>query len=216
MRAWRTASGGPHCASRRESVPSRIQAIRRLGQSVLVTFLACINSPVYTQVQPPKVLDQPATVIGHLPLPQKTVTGIHLRQRGGKKYAYLETSGNPGIIVVNITKPKKPVIVNQVNWPGDAPSGTLTEIGHGLAVAESSSDPSPVPRTVNVLDVSHPAHPRVIQTFSGITALTVSADHNLLLFANNEGLSVLAQHWAQPPVYPCTSGAVMIPNPNCE
>jgi len=73
-----------------------------------------------------------------------------------------------------------------------------------------------VPKTINVLDVSHPEHPHVIQSFTGVTAMAVSFDNNLLFFANSEGLWILSQHWAQPPVYPCGSSSALIPNPNCE
>jgi hypothetical protein len=46
--------------------------------------------------------------------------------------------------------------------------------------------------------------------------MAVSFDNNLLFFANSEGLWILSQHWAQPPVYPCGSSSALIPNPNCE
>jgi len=49
------------------------------------------------QIQPPKVLDQPATVIGPLPLGGVVVSGIRLRQRDSKKYLSLETSDKPGL-----------------------------------------------------------------------------------------------------------------------
>jgi len=190
----------------------------RCGVALLLIILAASARATFAQIQPPKVLDQPATVISHLPLDGAVVSGIHLRQRGGKKYLYLETSGKPGIMVVNITKAKKPSVVKDVDLPKDVRADSLQMIGNGLALAEASNgeSPPPVPRTINVLDVSHPEHPRVIQTFTGVTAMAVSFDYNLLFFANNEGLWILKQQWAQPPVYPCGTSSAIIPNPNCE
>jgi hypothetical protein len=181
-------------------------------------FLTAGATATPAQIQPPKVLDEPATVISHLPLNGAVVSAIHLRHRGGKKYLYLETSGSPGILVVNITKPKKPALLNEVDLPESARTGSLEMIGHGLALSETSNakEPPAAPKTINVLDISHPDHPRVIQTFTGVTAMGVSFDHNLLFFANNEGLWILRQRWAQPPVDRCTTEAAMIPNPNCE
>ena len=197
-----------------------IPALRR-GVALLLIILACGGAGTFAQIQPPKVLDQPATVISHLPLDGAVVSGIHLRQRSGKKYLYLETSGKPGIMVVNITKVKKPTVVKDTDLPKDVRAESLQMIGNGLALAEASEAQNApaapaVPRTINVLDVSHPEHPRVIQTFNGVTAMAVSFDYNLLFFANNEGLWILKQQWAQPPVYPCGTSSAIIPNPNCE
>jgi hypothetical protein len=190
----------------------------RRGLAFLLTVLAASLPCSSAQIQPPKVLDQPATVISHLPLDGVVVKGIHLRQRGGKKYLYLETSGKPGIVVVNITKVKKPLVMKDVNLPKDVRVDSLQMIGNGLALAETSNEQSTpaVPRTINVLDISHPEHPRVIQSFTGVTAMAVSFDYSLLFFANNEGLWILRQQWMQPPVYPCGTSSALIPAPNCE
>jgi hypothetical protein len=192
--------------------------VSRCGVALFLIVLAGSTRGTLAQIQPPKVLDQPATVIAHLPLGGAVVSGIHLRQREGKKYLYLETSEKPGIMVVNITKVKRPSLVKHVDLPEDVRAGSLEMIGHGLALADTSNAQStpPVPRTINVLDVSHPEHPRVIQSFAGVTAIAISFDYNLLFFANNEGLWILKQQWAQPPVYPCGTLAALIPNPNCE
>ena len=77
----------------------------RRGFGFVLTLLAGSAPCSSAQIQPPKVLDQP-TVISHLPLDGAMVRGIHLRQRGGKRYLYPETSGKPGIMVVNITQAK--------------------------------------------------------------------------------------------------------------
>ncbi|HYA61653.1 MAG TPA: hypothetical protein VED66_00525 [Candidatus Sulfotelmatobacter sp.] len=190
----------------------------RCGVALLLIILSASPRATSAQIQPPRVLDEPATVIAHLPLDGVVVSGIHLRQLGGKKYLYLETSGKPGIMVVNITKAKKPSVVKDVDLPKDVRTDSLEMIGHGLALTETSNAQSApaVPRTINILDVSHPEHPRVIQTFTGVTAMAISFDYNLLFFANNEGLWILKQQWAQPPVYACGSSSALIPNPNCE
>jgi hypothetical protein len=108
--------------------------------------------------------------------------------------------------------------MKDVDLPKDIRVDSLRMIGNGLALAETSNEQGAhaVPKTINVLDVSHPEHPHVIQSFIGVTAVAVSFDNNLLFFANSEGLWILSQHWAQPPVYPCGSSSALIPNPNCE
>jgi hypothetical protein len=190
----------------------------RRGLILILMVLAGSAHCSFAQIQPPKVLDQPAKVISHLPLDGAVVRGIHFQQRRSKKYLYLETSGKPGIMVVNITKPKKPFVMKDVDLPKDVRVDSLQMIGNGLALAETSNEEGApaVPKTINVLDVSHPEHPHVIQSFTGVTAMALSFDNSLLFFANSEGLWILSQQWAQPPVYPCGSSSALIPNPNCE
>jgi len=88
-----------------------------------------------------------------------------------------------------------------VDLPKDVRVDSLQMIGNGLALAETLNEPSApaVPRTINVLDISHPEHPQLIQSFTGVTALAASFDFNLLFHAYNEGLWILRQQWMQPP-----------------
>ena len=48
-----------------------------------------------------------------------------------------------------------------MDLPKDVRVDSLQMIGNGLALAETLNEPSApaVPRTVNVLDISHPEHP---------------------------------------------------------
>lgn len=190
----------------------------RSGLAFALIVLAGSAPCSSAQIKPPKVLDQPAMVISHLSLDELVVRGIYLRQRGGKKYLYLVTSGKPGIMLVNVTKAKKPFVMKEVDLPKDVRVESLDLIGDGLALMETSNEQSAptLPRTFNVLDISHPEHPQVIQSFAGVTAIAVSFDYNLLFFANNEGLWILRQQWMQPPVYPCGSSDALVAIPNCE
>jgi len=190
----------------------------RYRTAVLLLLFAGGAVGTSAQIEPPKVLDERATVLSHLPLGGAAVTGIQLRHREGKRYLFLETAGQPGFIVVNITKPKKPVVLKDINLPKEIESGSFQLVGQGLALVATSTTPSepPVPKTIAVLDISHPRRPRVIQTFTGVTATATNFDDNLFFFTNGEGLWILHEKWTQPPVYPCTSSSSLTPLPNCE
>jgi hypothetical protein len=190
----------------------------RYSVAVLLLLFAFGATRIPAQMQPPKVLDQPAKVISHLPLEGAAVTGIQVRQREGRQYLFLETARDPGLIVVNITKPKKPVVVKDANLLKNIESGSYQSMGRGLALVTTSPTPNdpPTPKTIHVLDVSHPGHPRVIQTFDGVTAVASNFDSNLFFFTNSEGLWILREKWTQPPVYPCNSSSAINPLPNCE
>lgn len=184
------------------------------GFSALFAVAGSISS---AQIEPPKVLDQPATVISHLSLEGAAITFIQPGLRRGRKYLLLQTAEH-GFLVVNVTKPKKPFLVQDVNLPKDIETGSFQLMGHGLALVASSPTPNqpPTPKTIHVLDISHPGHPRVMQTFEGVTATASNFDSNLFFFANKEGLWILREKWTQPPVYPCTSSSSLTPLPNCE
>lgn len=51
----------------------------RRGFVFVLTVLAGSAPCSFAQIQPSKVLDQPATMISHLPLDGAMVRGIHLR-----------------------------------------------------------------------------------------------------------------------------------------
>ena len=95
----------------------------RSGLAFALIVLACSASRSSAQIKPRKVLDS------HLSLDELVVRGIYLRQRGGKKYLYLVTSGKPGIMLVNVTKAKKPFVMKEVDLPKDVRVESLDLIG---------------------------------------------------------------------------------------
>lgn len=60
----------------------------RSGLAFALIVLAGSAPCSSAQIQPAKVLDQPAMVISHLPLDELVVRGIYLRQRGGKTSSF--------------------------------------------------------------------------------------------------------------------------------
>jgi hypothetical protein len=109
-----------------------------------------------------------------------------------------------GFTVVDVTKPSKPKTVSHV------PQENLITVGSGLAISGESQSAvtvgiSPVagspegtrgggtvPETVRVLDVSDPAHPRTVQTFSGVTDILPDDARALIYVANGDGVWILS------------------------
>ena len=52
-------------------------------------------------------------------------------------------------------------------------------------------------QSVRVLDLSDPANPRTLQSFSGVTSILADDEHNLIYIANNEGLWILRHEQEQ-------------------
>ena len=155
-----------------------------------------------------KNTELPAKVIGHLSLQEAPGSEMLLQTRGGKQYLYVQKASRQGFTVVDVTKPALPSLVNRTASSNDATAGKLEMLSPDVGLAEvpdknskgviRSSDNST--ETVKVLDLSDPAHPKVIQTFSGVTSTLQDPNRGLVYLANNDGLWIL--HHARPGLTP--------------
>jgi hypothetical protein len=137
---------------------------------------------------------EPAAVIAHLPLPGITVRQLDLQQNGNKQYLYIEELSKNGFAIVDVTKPGQPDVIKSEAWPNEASAGKLQLVSGRLALAEASdATMETVSRaeTLKVLDLSDPANPRTILTFSGVTSTLADDEHNLVYITNGEGLWIL-------------------------
>ena len=162
-------------------------------------------------------------VIAHLALSGASPQQMFLQQNDRKQYLYLQQPSQQGFTVVDVTKPAKPKMVSHV------PQGNLTMVSSGLAIAEKSDNSaaagaSPegtrggggVSQSVRVLDVSDPAHPRTIQTFSGVTSVLSDDARGLIYVANGEGIWILS-HQRVLRRHECSSSdAISSAIPNCD
>jgi hypothetical protein len=55
-------------------------------------------------------------------------------------------------------------------------------------ITRSTDNPT---ETVKILDLSDPAHPKVLQTFTGVTSTLQDPGRGLIYLANNDGLWIL-------------------------
>lgn len=142
--------------------------------------------------------EYPAQVVGHIPLKDAPGSEMLLQSKGDKQYLYVQKASKQGFMVVDVTKPSIPNLLN-VNVSGDATAGTLQMAGPDAALAavpdknakgvvHGAESPT---TTVKVLDLSDPSHPKVIQTFSGVTGTLQDPNRALIYLANKDGLWVL-------------------------
>jgi hypothetical protein len=144
---------------------------------------------------------QPASVIAHLPLPGASVSQLVLQQHGTKQYLYVEQASKEGFAIVDVTKPEQPNVIRTEAWPNEASTGKLQMVGVRLALAEAPDSAtaetiSPT-ETLKVLDLSDPANPRTILTFSGVTSTLADDARNLVYITNSDGLWIL-EHQLEP------------------
>jgi hypothetical protein len=167
----------------------------------LVAFLAAIAPGADAKHRSATPSDQPATVVAHVPLASSPTNQMNLQENSGKQYLYIGANSNQGLTVVDVTNPGQPHVIRRLAWPNQASSGRLQLVSGGLGLAEApdsssmAADPTPS-RTVNVLDLSDPANPRAILSFSGVTSTLNDEAHNLVYITNSEGLWIVRNNQA--------------------
>ena len=166
-----------------------------------------------------------AKVIAHLPL-SGGARQMFSQQEGSRQFLYVQQSPQQGVTVIDITKPERPKVVNQV------PPENLTMVSFGLAISEMPENSatggaslgdgnaegrpgSGVLESVRVLDVSDPAHPRTVRNFDGVTSILQDSARNLLYVANGDGVWIVS-HQQVFRSHECSSSDAISPLPNCD
>jgi len=146
-----------------------------------------------------KPTEVPAKVIAHLPLKDAPGSEMLLQNKGDKQYLYVQKASKQGFTVIDVTKPVLPSLVNRSAQSSDAIAGKLEIVGPDVGLAEVPdknskgvirNTESPT-ETVKILDLSDPAHPKVLQTFTGVTSILQDPSRGLIYLTNNDGLWIL-------------------------
>jgi hypothetical protein len=176
-----------------------------------------------------KATEVPAKVIAHLPLPEAAGSQMLLQKEGDKQYLYVQKASKQGYTVINVTKPEFPSLVNSTVRSNDDTAGNLELVGPDVGLAEVPDKNSKTvsrnldnpTETVKLLDLSDPAHPKVLQTFKGVTSILPDGGRGLIYLTNNEGLWILKHNregfTPSKKKRPCSSAdAIASMPPDCE
>ncbi|HXJ15502.1 MAG TPA: hypothetical protein VNH19_24780 [Candidatus Limnocylindrales bacterium] len=176
-----------------------------------------------------KPTEVPAKVIAHLALKEAPGNEMLLQSKGDKQYLYVQKASKQGFTVIDVSKPVSPSLVNHGAQSSDATAGKLEIVGPDVGLAEvpdknskgiirNSDSPT---ETVKILDLSDPAHPKVLQTFTGVTGILQDPGRGLIYLTNNDGLWIL--NHARPGLTPAkkkracgSEDAIASMPPDCE
>jgi hypothetical protein len=167
-----------------------------------------------------------AKVIGHLAFSGSLPRQMFLQEAGNKRYLYLQGTSKEGYAIVDVTTPSNPKIVSQV------PNENLTSVRSGLAIvetrrnsgsggvpqiasAEDSFGSSGASESVRLLDISDPARPRTVRTFSGVTNILADDANGLTYVADSDGIWIVSQRQVLRK-NDCTSSDAISGMPNCN
>ena len=195
----------------------RITAIVSFRMGLALLLVTVISTTLAAKKnKEDKAASDAATVVAHLVLPGAPASQMFLQQRSsGKQYLYVDQA--QGYTIVDVSHPAQPSVIKHVD------EGKLQVVGNTLALSEApEGDSKTIARskkpteTVKMLDMTDPANPRTIQSFSGVTSVLPDLGRNLVYIANNDGLWVVRQNRRQRQLPPCTSSDAMAANPDCN
>lgn len=195
--------------------------------SAILSAALVASTPVMANNTKPT--EVPAKVLAHLALQEAPGSEMLLLPKGDKQYLYVQKASKQGFTVIDVSKPAMPSLVNRSGSSTDAAAGKLELAGPDVGLAEipdrnskgvirSAENPT---ETVKILDLSDPAHPKVLQTFTGVTSTLQDPGRGLIYLANNEGLWILSH--AKPGFTPAkkkrpcgSSDAIASMPPDCQ
>lgn len=210
------------------------KSLAKRAVSALIFLAICTMTPRARAKEKP-VEQQPAAVIAHVPVSGSSVSQMFLRRDKGKHYLYVQQTAKEVYMVVDVTKPDHPMVLDRVPPLAEPRSEKVQMVGDGLALAETpESSGSGTPRhelapakpplpsgqarpteSVRVLDLSDPKNPRTLQTFEGVTSILAEDGRGLIYIANGQGLWIL-QHKRKHELPPCDTTASFSPIADCQ
>ncbi|MGA7622688.1 MAG: hypothetical protein WB630_07085 [Candidatus Acidiferrales bacterium] len=162
--------------------------------AALLAFFVVMSPDASAKHRAAKPALPPASVVAHLKLNGAAVSQLELQQHGNKQYLYVEQASKEGLAIVDVTKPDQPILIKSDAWPNQASTGKLQLVSGQLALAEASGTATAETistETLKVLDLSDPANPRTILTFSGVTSTLADDARSLVYITNSDGLWIL-------------------------
>jgi len=140
-------------------------------------------------------------VLSHFPLPQGPVSRLLATQHYSRYYLYAQDVNGRTVSVIDVTNAKAPFLLANASYPVNrkpnellAAAGTATLIAHPAGASEPSASQS-----VRIVSFADPAHPAVIRTFTGVTAIGRDRQRGLVFLANPQGLWILTERRAEDP-----------------
>ncbi len=204
-------------------------AMSHFGRVCIIFLAAAVVMSAPSMVANTKPTEVPAKVIAYLPLQEAPGSEMLLQNKGDRQYLYVQKASKQGFTVIDVTKPGLPSLVKGSAASNEATAGKLEMAGPDVALAEvpdknskgvirNTDNPT---ETVKILDLSDPAHLKVLQTFTGVTSILQDPGRGLIYLANNDGLWIL--NHARPGMTPakkkrpCSSeDAIASMPPDCQ
>jgi hypothetical protein len=173
----------------------------RAAAALLLSVITLCISPGYAKSREKKEhQDRPQSkavgiyLIGHLPLPETTVSRISAASDPSQPLLQLTDAVHGTLAVVDVTQPARPKLLQQSRLPAElAQANVQVRVGDAALLTLSQND-SPAhadPQSVTLVSFADPSNPKTLQRFEDVTAVWNDRDRDLIYLSNAEGLWIL-------------------------
>lgn len=169
--------------------------------ALLISVISLSISPGYAKSKEKKERKEQAQtkavgiyLIGHLPLPETTVSGIAAASDPNRQLLQLTDNVHGTLTVVNVAEPSRPKLLGQSKLPGElAHADVQVRMGDAalLRVSQADSPGQADPQSLTLVSFADPANPKTVQTFEGVTAVWSDRERELIYLSNADGLWIL-------------------------
>ena len=99
--------------------------------------------------------------------------------------------GKDAVLVMDVTDPAHPTLITRIVEGLNDTHKSWWECDTGIAFLVSGEPGWRVKRMTQIYDLSDPAHPKVLQTFNGVTSILQDPSRGLIYLTNTDGLWIL-------------------------
>src|SRR5215471_16228113 len=114
----------------------------------LLTSVAAMPQATGSQAKAAKPQDVPASVVSHVALPGGTGSQMLLQKKSGKEYLYIQQASKQGFMIVDVSKPARPNVLNETASVHQATAGDLEMVSPDVALATTREKRSPIVNSV--------------------------------------------------------------------
>ena len=173
-----------------------------LGRSSKNSAAVETNAMNKKHKSPPSQPMDAIEVVGHIPLAGGPVTHFVCTQHYSSDYLYAEHGAGKDITLIDVTKTEQPSVLANVPDAPDGGSEDLVAVAGTAALVSTEQGTlatATTPQTLRIMDLSDPQHPKIAREFTGVTAIGRDETRGLVFVANNAGIWILQQHFAEDP-----------------
>jgi hypothetical protein len=168
--------------------------------ALLISVVSLSIAPGYAKSKEKKESKDPQTkavgiyLIGHLPLPETTVSGIAAASDPSRQLLQLTDAVHGMLTLVDVAQPSRPKLLGQSKLPAELVHANV-QVRMGdtalLTVSQTDSPGHADPRSLTLVSFADPSNPKTVQTFEGVTAVWSDRERELVYLSNADGLWIL-------------------------
>src|ERR1700675_1893091 len=140
--------------------------------------------------------NNPGNVAAHLSFAGLAEVDMAMAKKvKNKYYLYVQHSKDQGISIIDVSRAGEPKAVGAIPWPNPEASSRIDIAGDVALIAENdvfSAVSHFTQQDLVLWDLSNPASPHVLQTFSGVVKW-LQDDRNFIYVLNADGLWVISK-----------------------